>query len=118
MSKFIDGPAAGVELQLRRAPILLRVVHSQAGWDALDQLHDEVRSGEKVYAYILTEPPTSMHLLTRGKNRHAGGWYAIGVYRLLDPQPTDAEMRDTELWMRWGNERKATLVPAWAKVEP
>ena len=43
MTRFLDGPAAGVLLALRRAPLYLRVVYHakrEEPWDALDQLAD------------------------------------------------------------------------------
>lgn len=41
MSNFIDGPAKGVHLSLRRSPMFLRAVCEPNGkWDALDQLTD------------------------------------------------------------------------------
>jgi hypothetical protein len=116
MSRFIDGPAAGVQLQLRRAPLMLRVVQNAQGkWDALDQPTDDANADEKIFVYRLTEKPTTYHLLVRGKNRGAGGWFMDGTYRLLVPQPDDVDVRLNGAWDRWCDLNKEHLVPAWAK---
>lgn len=48
MITFRDGPAAGQVLQLRRVPVLLRVVCSSRGnWDALDQLAELAANGHE-----------------------------------------------------------------------
>lgn len=53
MTRFEDGPAAGVNLSLRRAPMFLRVVqNNQTGeWDALDQLDDTPEKNETIFVY-------------------------------------------------------------------
>lgn len=103
---FLDGPADAV-LQLRRAPMYLRVVISPDGEvDALDQLHDKPKKSEKIYAYRLRGKAGSYHLLVRGPNaRSLGGWWASGEYDLCDPQPTDEIMRDNAQWQQWATEQ-------------
>ncbi len=43
-----------------------------------------------------------MHI-NRGGGR--GGFYTHADYKLVEPQPTDAQMRTTEAWRRWTLER-------------
>ncbi len=110
MIRFLDGPAEGVTLRLRRAPLVLRAVRSPAGeWDALDQLGDRPRPSETIVVYVRASAVTQYHLLVRGKNRQAGGWYLDAKYRLLGEQPSDAEARDVALWRAWCTERSAWL---------
>jgi len=58
MTRFLDGPAEGVTLMLRRAPIYLRVVHRGTEWDALDALDDRPTPDETIYVYVLHGEPT------------------------------------------------------------
>lgn len=98
MTTFEDGPAKGQTLMLQRAPIFLRVVKGDDGWDALDQLHDSTRKGETLYAYVLTAKPGRYHLYFGGSR---GGWYVIATYKVVFPQPVDSIMRDTVAWRDW-----------------
>jgi hypothetical protein len=53
MIHFLDGPATGQLLMLRRAPRYLRVTKSPRGvWDALDRLDDTPTAEEQVYVYV------------------------------------------------------------------
>lgn len=100
MSHFIDGPAKGVSLQVRRAPIVLRVTQSSDGvWDALDQPDDEPRTDEAVYVYLLVSGISRCHI--RATSKRASGFFESGHYRLLDPQPNDSEIRKTSDWKLW-----------------
>jgi hypothetical protein len=121
MTTFTDGPAAGVTLSLRRAPMLLRVVESQRGpkarargtptqnggtptsrFDALDQPDDEPKPSERIHVYRLVAPPSRSHVLARGKHKsEIGGWWESGEYQLAAEQPTDAECRTTAAWEAW-----------------
>jgi len=98
MTTFQDGPAKGQHLMLRRCARFLRVVEANGKWDALDQLHDEPRPEETLYAYEIVGEPGMMHL-NAGRGR--GGCYPIATYRLVANQPTDADMRTTEAWHAW-----------------
>jgi len=120
MSTFIDGPAVTVTLDLRRAPILLRVTHGRRGWDALDQREDTPRDGESVYVYILTEEPATVHICSRDKQgRRSGGWRLIGKYRLLTENPPGAEIvRDNLAWAAWCEQNRERLTPKWAQSPP
>ncbi len=104
MTKFTDGPAAGLVLSLRRAPIFIRVVVDQRGeMDALDQLDDTAKPGEKIYAYELAEKSPGHVHLNRGGGK--SGYYAMATYRFLPEQPRDDEMRTTDAWRAWTNAR-------------
>lgn len=97
MVKFLDGPAAGECLALRRAPSLLRVVKGPREWDALDQLNDVPKRNERVYAYRLKGKALPVRLNARG----CCGWYQLADYIYEADQPADAVMRDTVKWREW-----------------
>lgn len=108
MLKFLDGPAAGVVLACSRAPHFLRVVHatdsreSEQEWDALDQLTDTPRHGEKVYVYRKTEDHGWVHYDGRDKNgRRFGRTEQCADYRLHESQPDDATLRNNAKWAGW-----------------
>lgn len=98
MTTFLDGPAKGVTLRLRRAPVYLRAVTSAGKWDALDQLDDRASEDETVFAYELVGEPTWYHIrAARGQS----GCFRGGDYRLTQPQPDEAILRDTTQWQSW-----------------
>jgi len=101
MISFLDGPAAGITLQLRSAPDLLRVVIHGVEFDALDQPKDVPRAEEQIVVYRRLGLATTYHLCARGKERHRSGWYSQAEYVLHDRQPDDAIARDTEAWQAW-----------------
>jgi hypothetical protein len=100
---FLDGPAAGVVLMLRRAPLYLRAVRdSQDGeWDALDRLGDEATSVERVTVYRRVGKARGCHI-------RPGGRFAMADYRVLTEQPPAEVTRSTNLWRAW----------CWAQVLP
>lgn len=101
MTTFQDGPASGTNLRLRRAPIFLRVVRAKDGKvDALDQLTDTPQPDEELFAYIITSKPGWMHI----NSKKGGGMFAVVEYRLVQPQPSDAEMRVECNWDAWVND--------------
>lgn len=102
MTRFIDGPAAGESLMLRRAPYFLRVVQGPTGkWDALDQLDDRPSADETLVVYRLRPlTQTRMHVCARGRGA-VGGWFEGGEYELVADQPDDATLRDTDRWHEW-----------------
>ena len=109
MTNFIDGPAKGQTLMLRRAPFFLRVVrddtHAQSPkWDALDAPTDTPLRSESVYAYQLTAKPGYVHLNTGCKP--GGGVYRPGSYKLCAEQPTSYEARNVRAWQQWCEARK------------
>lgn len=100
MTTFLDGPGKGTTLMLRRAPMFLRVVVNGKGIvDALDQPDDISHAAEMVFAYEMVGEPMTMHVRRTG----GGGFYAGGEYKLCSPQPTEGELRSTQLWIRWVN---------------
>ncbi len=112
MIRFLDGPAEGKALLLRRAPFLLRAVHNKRTdtWDALDQLADAPRRGETAYVYVRVEALEdvgSMHINARSRmtGRHTGGWTKCATYRLYHEQPDDSTLRDTVSWQAWAKAR-------------
>lgn len=99
MTKFLDGPAAGVTLLLQRTPSLLRVVRDTKGkWDALDKLDDTPTAGEAITVYRLSGGRGVCHL-NFGRGR--GGFYAFAEYVLHSEQPDDQTARDTARWRAW-----------------
>jgi hypothetical protein len=101
---FLDGPAAGVTLSLRRVPKLLRVVRSSKGeWDALDQLDDLPAADERITIYRRRDDlaVTKYHLLFRGKDKGRSGWYWNASYSVIAGQPRDSDVRDTASWQAW-----------------
>ncbi len=103
MVRFLDGPAAGVVLMLRRAPPYLRVTVNAAGeWDALDQLGDEAARGEAVTVYRRVGKAGRLHI---DYTRKQSAWYAVAEYRQAPEQPDDATGRDTAKWRAWATGR-------------
>jgi hypothetical protein len=101
VSKFLDGPASGVCLKLRRAPIFLRVVRKAAGkWDALDQLDDEPEDMETVYVYRLV-PGTEYHAHVWPSPLGLSGWISGADYEFISQQPNDGEIRSIAAWRAW-----------------
>jgi len=102
MTGFNDGPAAGQRLMLKRAPYLLRVTEEGGKFDALNELSDEPRPGEKLYAYkmdLSDGGPSFCHI--RASKPAASGFYVIARYKLIEPQPPDEVMRDNAKWGHW-----------------
>jgi hypothetical protein len=99
MTRFVDGPAAGITLYLRRAPLFLRAVRERGHdtWDALDQIEDVPKTTEEIVVYKLEGEPSWMHINRRG----GGGIYRGGTYRVVDPQPADERLRDVFHWREW-----------------
>jgi hypothetical protein len=105
MVKFNGGPADGMTLMLKRAPLWLRVVTDRAGSpaggvDALDQLEDVPNDGEEVFVYERRGGASSVHL--RGRTRSISGWYVEAEYDHVPITPREqTEFRDTDAWHRW-----------------
>lgn len=104
-STFMDGPAAGLGLDMRRAPLYLRLVQDASGkWDALDQLDDEPRDGETIHVYEAATPPSAVFACGRGRGA-GGGRYEYAVYRHVDVDVEALGLRDTDTWRAWANAR-------------
>ncbi len=110
MTTFEDGPAKGQTLMLHRATIFLRVVVDDKAsgmlWDALDQPDDVPKATEKLYAYQCTGVRGSAFVDGRDPKtgKRFGNRVPITSYKLVKPQPTDAEMRSTFGWQKWCKE--------------
>lgn len=97
MTRFLDGPAAGVVLMLRRAPVYIRVVRGRQ-WDALDQLDDTPEPDELVTAYQRVGNAGTVHI---DFTRKRSAWFATATYRVVPDQPPDRVVRSTYLWRAW-----------------
>lgn len=115
MTHFLDGPAKGQALMLRRAVMLLRVTrkrfalethpepHQKADqFDALDAPEDTPTQSEEVFVYVNTGASNgTCHMRFGGNQKHRSGFYAMAEYRLYDVQPDDEIMRDNDKWRAW-----------------
>lgn len=104
MIRFKDGPASGLTLTLRRAPLYLRVVFNRKTdeWDALDQLDDVALPHElPIVAYRRVGAAGACFLDWTEKGRRRGGRFTMATYEVVDPQPDDATARDTGAWRGW-----------------
>lgn len=103
MTRFVDGPAQGKTLMLKRAARFLRVTYYKGFkgdvFDALDQPEDLPRQVEKLFAYEIVSLSGAAHInCGRGKG---SGFYPIAEYRFVTEQPTDEQMRDGTQWHNW-----------------
>lgn len=99
MTRLLDGPAAGTDLMLRRAPVWLRVVVAPDGTvDALDQLQDTPQPDEEVHVYRQVEGTSSVVFACRTRSR--GGRYEGASYRHVPGAPAD-DLRDSAAWQAW-----------------
>lgn len=107
MTRFIDGPAKGISLSLRTAPIFLRVVHmdkAKREWDALDDYEDTPSPEETIHVYILAGTPGTCHIDGRDPKtgKRFGRWEVMAEYRIWrGGDPLEDEKRITELWQKW-----------------
>lgn len=110
MIDFNNGPAAGVQLELRRSPFFLRVVRSKTGaWDALDQPDDAPKPGEAIYVYVLDKKPFGGFV--RSSRKELGGRFMHATYTWHRLPADDAALRDNAKWRRWCEEEWA----AWGE---
>lgn len=107
MTRFLDGPAAGVQLMLNRAPVFIRVCvkagEHAAEVDALDMLEDQPAEGETLYAYRRVGKPTSIHIDYTDKvtRKRKAKWLLAAEYRVVPNQPTAVVMANSDLWKEW-----------------
>ena len=98
MLKFLDGPAQGILLQARTAPLLLRVVNRNDPpyeWDCLDYPKDTAEEGETIHVYVRTGTFSSVHVKLNNKSV----WLARADYRHYSIPDTIREMlRDNDQW--------------------
>lgn len=90
-------------LTLRRTPRFPRFVLTGTDWstlDALDQLDDTPRPGERVIAAEKRDE-SSVHYDGVRNGRRFGEWHRTATYvPVPDPPPQDV-LRDTERWRAW-----------------
>lgn len=116
MINFLDGPAKGTVLELRRAPLLLRVVidRTTGEVDALDQLEDVPRLGEAVHVYHRQGAPRRFHVRYSGRrDGRRSGCVLAADYALFPFQPADEVARDNERWQKWA----AMVAETWESKE-
>ena len=102
MIQFLDGPAAGVELSLRAAPRILRVVRSENGeWDALDQPQDAPEAGEEVFVYVRAGEPFVGFIDYHDGRGRKGEPFINAKYWFPPTQPTEDEVRTNERFTEW-----------------
>lgn len=90
-------------LAVARAPLFLRFVTAKRGqrtFDALDQLDDTVADDEVVFA-AERKSTGSVHVDRTVNGKRVGEWYQTADYELIREQPTEATMRDNDLWRAW-----------------
>ena len=98
MITFRNGPAKGVTLMVRRAPLLVRVVKGKE-WDALDGYGDTPQPEETIHVYRRVTGVTRVHLLT--PKRAGSGWFERAEYVHSAAQPEDATARSMITWRQW-----------------
>jgi hypothetical protein len=106
------GPADGVALVLKRAPLFLRVVYSEAkdDFDALDQLDDTPKSNETIYVYRRRAGAATYAFIDWHDGRgRKGARCAIAEYQFIEQQPGDAHTRGTNAWRRWCLDQNACV---------
>jgi hypothetical protein len=105
MTSFVGGPADNKKLMLKRTPVYLRVTQDRSlgKIDALDQTEDEPNKDESLFAYKLTKKEGGAFLDARDPKtgKRTGGYYPSASYTLIDPQPDEAVMRDSQRWEDW-----------------
>jgi hypothetical protein len=108
VTEFTNGPAAGVVLTLRRAPLFLRVVQDSVGnWDALDQVSDLPGPEEKLYAYRRSGDAGNVHLQRQDPKtgRRMCGWFVCATYEVVEQPPHEVLMRSALSWQAWATAR-------------
>jgi hypothetical protein len=107
MIRFRIGPADGKILELRRAPLFLRVVVDSDGTvDALDQLDDEPKPTETIHVYRRDGEAGRGIACTRGKGCVP---FVTADYIYHHEQPTDDEARNRERWVDWATKQAEAM---------
>lgn len=99
--KALDGPAAGLELDLRRCPMYLRLVQDTMAlkWDALDQPDDTPGPSETVYVYR-RRPGTGGVVFACTRRSSRDPRFEHGDYEHM-PEVDGEALRDTDGWRTW-----------------
>lgn len=97
-TRFLDGPARGVRLWIRRAPSFLRVTQAPSGaWGALDLAASRPAPDEVLYAYRrITDASGSRFYVHDPDTSHP-----YPHYLAIDPQPLEHVMRSELEWRRY-----------------
>lgn len=92
----------GKGLMLARTPKYLRFVFDIKAntFDALDQLDDKPKPGEKIVAGIKMNEG-SVHVDGVRNGRRFGEWYATASYDACEVQPDAETIRDAAKWQAW-----------------
>lgn len=103
-------------LELRRTPLFLRFVRTshgacRRGWDALDQLEDEVAPGEIVIVARLVRRGVMFVDGTRN-GRRFGRQLPTATYEPLADQPPPEVARYNARWRKWCEQQQALTAPA------
>ena len=98
MTIFNGGPANGRVLMLKRSPLYLRVTQDGRSFDALDQLDDAPKPGEKVFAYARVGAFGMMHVNSR---KSCGGFFTFASYSFIEAQPIADALVEQEKWRQW-----------------
>jgi hypothetical protein len=101
MIRILDGPAAGAELGLQRAPMYLRVVIGPGGKvDALDLMEDMPAPDEVVHVYARCGD-ASVAFICRPA-RGSGRRVVMASYdHLPDVDAVTLNLYDTAAWRAW-----------------
>lgn len=109
MARFLDGPAAGLEMDLRTCPTMLRLVQStdpdmpfarrrRGGWDALDQPDDVPNAHElRLLVYRLVAGTNGVVFV------RPGGRFEYGDYTHVEglAHPLLEAFRDRDTFRTW-----------------
>jgi len=111
VSLAAGGTTKGPSLPLDRnpLPLYLRFVMVGSCWetlDALDQLDDTPKDSEYVVVALRRGDIGRMHVYG---NKKLTGWYNTITYDLIQPQPEQDTLRDTEHWRAWVLERMQSV---------
>ena len=111
VSLAAGGTTKGPSLRLNRnpLPLYLRFVMVGTCWetlDALDQLDDTPKDSERV---VVAEKRGDIGRMHAFGNKKVTGWYDTITYDLIQPQPEQDTLRDTERWRAWVLERMQSV---------
>lgn len=105
MVEFIDGPAKGAQLNLRRIPKFIRVVIDATGnVDALDLKTDRAQANEKVYVYRAVDNTSVSGFVCGIKRAHGCIFFNSCKYAMYKDQPENSIMHHRALWEQWVEE--------------
>lgn len=117
MIVFMDGPAMGQVLTLKRAPVVLRVVCGFGNrWDALDQVDDTAEPDEHIFVYKRRKHPGSYHVKCSKKSQ--SGFFLSAEYRLFEVQPPDDVVRDNDRWSAWCRKNEMEIMDGVETLGP